>query len=282
MSRRPCRDAERAPIAATIAPTKRSSGPTPSLWPSGGADDHPAAGGLRKACPCDRARRPARLDRARTAGEIREAGMSADATAAAQAPLPRSFGRYALFDFIGKGGMAEIYLARQKTEPRRDARSVRGETDPSQVLLRAIPGSATCSSTRPSWRPGWVTPTSSRCSTSGAPTNASSSPWSTSKGSTSTICSVGALARAYRCPSSWRCTWYARPCAAWTTPTAAWTTTGGRSASCIATCRRRTCSSPSRGRSRCATSASHTPTTCSPPAARRTSSTRPCAERPGT
>ncbi len=31
-------------------------------------------------------------------------------------PLPRSFGRYALFDFIGKGGMAEIYLARQKTE----------------------------------------------------------------------------------------------------------------------------------------------------------------------
>jgi serine/threonine protein kinase len=26
------------------------------------------------------------------------------------------FGRYALFDFIGKGGMAEIYLARQKTE----------------------------------------------------------------------------------------------------------------------------------------------------------------------
>lgn len=30
--------------------------------------------------------------------------------------LPRTFGRYALFDFIGKGGMAEIYLARQKTE----------------------------------------------------------------------------------------------------------------------------------------------------------------------
>ena len=30
--------------------------------------------------------------------------------------LPRSFGRYALFDFIGKGGMAEIYLARQKTD----------------------------------------------------------------------------------------------------------------------------------------------------------------------
>jgi serine/threonine protein kinase len=30
--------------------------------------------------------------------------------------LPRSFGRYVLFDFIGKGGMAEIYLARQKTD----------------------------------------------------------------------------------------------------------------------------------------------------------------------
>jgi len=41
--------------------------------------------------------------------------MSA-ASIAAPAPLPRTFGRYALFDFIGKGGMAEIYLARQKTE----------------------------------------------------------------------------------------------------------------------------------------------------------------------
>jgi serine/threonine-protein kinase len=30
--------------------------------------------------------------------------------------LPRTFGRYSLFDFIGKGGMAEIYLSRQKTE----------------------------------------------------------------------------------------------------------------------------------------------------------------------
>jgi eukaryotic-like serine/threonine-protein kinase len=30
--------------------------------------------------------------------------------------LPRTFGRYALFDFVGKGGMAEIFLARQKTE----------------------------------------------------------------------------------------------------------------------------------------------------------------------
>jgi serine/threonine-protein kinase len=41
--------------------------------------------------------------------------MSAAPTAA-PTPLPRSFGRYALFDFIGKGGMAEIYLARQKTD----------------------------------------------------------------------------------------------------------------------------------------------------------------------
>jgi eukaryotic-like serine/threonine-protein kinase len=30
--------------------------------------------------------------------------------------LPRRFGRYALFDFVGKGGMAEIYLARAETE----------------------------------------------------------------------------------------------------------------------------------------------------------------------
>jgi len=30
--------------------------------------------------------------------------------------LPRRFGRYTLFDFVGKGGMAEIYLARAHTE----------------------------------------------------------------------------------------------------------------------------------------------------------------------
>ena len=41
--------------------------------------------------------------------------MSAAGSGAAMR-LPRSFGRYALFDFIGKGGMAEIFLARQKTE----------------------------------------------------------------------------------------------------------------------------------------------------------------------
>jgi serine/threonine protein kinase len=33
-----------------------------------------------------------------------------------QSRLPRKFGRYALFDFIGKGGMAEIFLARAHTE----------------------------------------------------------------------------------------------------------------------------------------------------------------------
>lgn len=32
------------------------------------------------------------------------------------ATLPRRFGRYALFDFVGKGGMAEIFLARAETE----------------------------------------------------------------------------------------------------------------------------------------------------------------------
>jgi eukaryotic-like serine/threonine-protein kinase len=37
-------------------------------------------------------------------------------SAAANVHLPRLFGRYALFDFIGKGGMAEIYLARHRTE----------------------------------------------------------------------------------------------------------------------------------------------------------------------
>lgn len=31
-------------------------------------------------------------------------------------PLPRKFGRYTLFDAIGKGGMAEIFLARAETE----------------------------------------------------------------------------------------------------------------------------------------------------------------------
>jgi serine/threonine-protein kinase len=42
--------------------------------------------------------------------------MSAAVAPSSSVRLPRSFGRYTLFDFIGRGGMAEIYLARQKTE----------------------------------------------------------------------------------------------------------------------------------------------------------------------
>jgi serine/threonine protein kinase len=44
----------------------------------------------------------------------REAATSAPDDGAPR--LPRSFGRYALFDFIGRGGMAEIFLARATTE----------------------------------------------------------------------------------------------------------------------------------------------------------------------
>jgi eukaryotic-like serine/threonine-protein kinase len=39
-----------------------------------------------------------------------------EAAASERRGVPRRFGRYALFDFIGKGGMAEIFLARAKTE----------------------------------------------------------------------------------------------------------------------------------------------------------------------
>ncbi len=38
-----------------------------------------------------------------------------DAPPESPRPLPRVFGRYRLFDYIGKGGMAEIYLARAET-----------------------------------------------------------------------------------------------------------------------------------------------------------------------
>jgi serine/threonine protein kinase len=48
-------------------------------------------------------------------GQVKESRIPI-MSAAASILLPRMFGRYALFDFIGRGGMAEIYLARQKTE----------------------------------------------------------------------------------------------------------------------------------------------------------------------
>lgn len=44
-----------------------------------------------------------------------EPGSSATIATASLA-LPRTFGRYTLFELIGKGGMAEIYLARAETE----------------------------------------------------------------------------------------------------------------------------------------------------------------------
>src|SRR5580658_5358204 len=41
---------------------------------------------------------------------------SAPLPESARSRLPRRFGRYALFDFVGKGGMAEIFLARAHTD----------------------------------------------------------------------------------------------------------------------------------------------------------------------
>ena len=51
-----------------------------------------------------------------TDASSRAAGAASAAVLTGRQSLPRKFGRYALFDFIGKGGMAEIYLARAKTE----------------------------------------------------------------------------------------------------------------------------------------------------------------------
>ena len=101
-----------------------------------------------------------------------------------------------------------------------------------------------------------TTPTSCRCSTSAAQTSGSSSPWSTSRASTSTICSAAAPGRRCRCRSSSPCTSSARRCGGSTTRTAGPTTRVSRSASCTATSRPRTCSSRSRARSSSATSAS--------------------------
>ncbi len=44
--------------------------------------------------------------------------MNAEAAAhmVSPSPLPRKFARYTLFDFVGRGGMAEIYLGRSTTE----------------------------------------------------------------------------------------------------------------------------------------------------------------------
>jgi serine/threonine protein kinase len=51
--------------------------------------------------------------------------MSASpAASASETPLPRVFGRYVLFDHIGRGGMAEIFLARAKTTEAGGARLV--------------------------------------------------------------------------------------------------------------------------------------------------------------
>jgi serine/threonine-protein kinase len=43
-------------------------------------------------------------------------GVAEAAAATTPSQLPRTFGHYTLFDFIGKGGMAEIFLARQRTD----------------------------------------------------------------------------------------------------------------------------------------------------------------------
>lgn len=62
------------------------------------------------------------LDRAVRRGETREQ-MTATPTSG-ESSLPRTFGRYVLFDHVGRGGMAEIYLARAKTMEAGGARLV--------------------------------------------------------------------------------------------------------------------------------------------------------------
>ncbi len=90
--------------------------------------------------------------------------------------LPRKLGRYTLFDHIGRGGMADIYLAQASTELgasrlvviRRCSRRSRG--------ARSSPR---CWWARPSSPRTSRTPTSSRWRISGARTSRSTSPWST-------------------------------------------------------------------------------------------------------
>src|SRR5688500_6787134 len=52
----------------------------------------------------------------RSAFSMMQSAPSADSDSAAGPALPRRFGRYQLFDRIGRGGMADIFLARAATE----------------------------------------------------------------------------------------------------------------------------------------------------------------------
>ena len=62
----------------------------------------------------------ARSDNAR----VETAPTQGDGAKGGAPRLPRTFGRYVLFDLIGRGGMAEIYLARAKTQEAGGARLV--------------------------------------------------------------------------------------------------------------------------------------------------------------
>ena len=116
--------------------------------------------------------------------------------------LPRTFGRYTLFELIGKGGMAEILPRARRDRARRDA-PVGGEADFARrsPTIRASPR---CSSTRRSsprasaiaHRAG-VRPRTRR-------RTVSSSRWSTSRASTSTRSSALHRAERSASPSSTR------------------------------------------------------------------------------
>ncbi|MBI2389857.1 MAG: protein kinase [Deltaproteobacteria bacterium] len=57
-------------------------------------------------------------------GAVETAPTQGDGAQAEAPRLPRTFGHYVLFDLIGRGGMAEIYLARAKTQEAGGARLV--------------------------------------------------------------------------------------------------------------------------------------------------------------